>query len=71
MNSTLCAENAQPDCLIIARNVVKNDQISGQFYIPGNGDNLVKILPGLQHSGYFFNFDWIGAPHSGQAYSIW
>jgi hypothetical protein len=48
---TLCRKC--PDCLIIARNVVKNNQISGQFYIPGNWDNLVKILPSLHHSEYF------------------
>jgi hypothetical protein len=48
---TLCRK--YPDCSIIAWSVAKKDQISGQFYNPGNWDNPVKILPGLHHSRYF------------------
>jgi hypothetical protein len=51
VNYTLCRK--YPDCSIIARNVAKNDQISGQFYNLGNWDNPVKILPGLHHSRYY------------------
>jgi hypothetical protein len=63
---TLC--RICPECSIIARNVVKHHQISGQNYIPGIGHNPVKILPGLQHS-VFFVFDRNVVLLSGQPYS--
>jgi hypothetical protein len=42
---TLCRN--YPNGSIIARNVVKNDQISSQFDIPGICDNPVKIIPAV------------------------
>jgi hypothetical protein len=51
ITATLCRKC--PDCSIIARNAVKNDQISGQLDIPGICDNPVKIIPGLHHSRKF------------------